>query len=250
MSDSAATSSRIIVSFRVGLALAAANVLCAAIISWAWIKTRPTEEAVTVKGSASERIESDLIIWRSTVAADHTNLLEGYRLLKDGVEKATEYMRSQGIAATEITILPTRTTTKYTRDAKGQPTNTIESYDLRQTIEVASHNVLKVADVSRRSTELLEQGLLFESDAPEFIYTKLSDLKIKILAQATKDARVRAEQICNNSGGKLGVLRSARMGVMQITPEFSFDVSDYGCNDTSSYVKRAQAVLSAEFAVE
>lgn len=245
-----APSSRIIVSFRVGIALAAANIVCAAIIAWAWISTRPHEETVEVKGSASERIESDLIIWRSRVAAGHANLLEGYKLLKEGVTKTVAYLEQKGISKDEMVLGSIATITKYTRDAKGQTTNTVESYDLRQTIEVASKRVAHVTDISRRSTELLEQGVLFESDAPEYIYTKLADLKVRILSEATKDARVRAEHICKNSGSILGALRSARMGIMQITPEFSYDVSDYGCNDTSSLMKRATAVVTADFAVK
>ena len=39
------------------------------------------------------------------------------------------------------------------------------------------------------------------------------------------------------------------MGVFQITPAFSTQVTDYGINDTSSRLKDVTAVVSATFAV-
>jgi hypothetical protein len=52
------------------------------------------------------------------------------------------------------------------------------------------------------------------------------------------------------SENKIGFLRSAKMGVFQITPITSTDVSDYGYNDTSSLDKKVMAVVSASFAIE
>jgi len=37
--------------------------------------------------------------------------------------------------------------------------------------------------------------------------------------------------------------------VFQITPVNSYDVSDWGVNDTSSYEKKANAVVRVDFAI-
>ena len=91
---------------------------------------------------------------------------------------------------------------------------------------------------------------MIESAAPSYIYTKLADLKIAMLADATKDATTRAQQIAGNSGSKLGPILDARMGVMQINPAHSYETSDSGRNDTSSFEKEITAVVSARFALE
>lgn len=62
------------------------------------------------------------------------------------------------------------------------------------------------------------QGILLESMAPEYLYTKLGEEKITMLAEAAKDAKVRADRIAESTGSSLGSVRSARMGVLQITP--------------------------------
>ena len=45
-------------------------------------------------------------------------------------------------------------------------------------------------------------------------------------------------------------MRSVRMGVFQITPRHSTEVSDYGINDTSSLEKDITAVVRVTFAVD
>ena len=45
-------------------------------------------------------------------------------------------------------------------------------------------------------------------------------------------------------------MRSARMGVLQITPKFSNAVSDYGINDLSSIDKEIVGVVNASFQIE
>lgn len=245
-----APASRIIVSFRVGLALALANVVCAGIIAYAWVQTRARDEVVTVTGSAKERIASDLIVWRGSVTARREDLQEAYKVLQEGVTKARAFLAENGVTAQEMVIGPVHTQTFYARDSKGRDTDKISSYSLRQPIDIISSRVLAVAELSRKATQLIEQGVLFESDAPQFMYTKLADLKIEMLAKATKDATTRAREICQNSGSQLGKLRSARMGVMQITPAFSNEVSDYGMNDTTSFEKDVRGVVTASFAVE
>jgi uncharacterized protein len=79
--------------------------------------------------------------------------------------------------------------------------------------------------------------------------SRRSDAKLDALAAATEDARRRAEILVKGLGGKLGSMRSTSLGVYQITPRDSTDVSDYGINDTSSREKDVNAVVTATFAV-
>ena len=52
-----------------------------------------------------------------------------------------------------------------------------------------------------------------------------------------------------STGSRVGSIRSARMGVFQITPVNSYDVSDWGMNDTTSLEKKANAVVKVDFAI-
>ena len=128
-------------------------------------------------------------------------------------------------------------------------TEKVEMYTLTQTIAISSGDMTKVPVVARTVTSLIKDGVEIDSSAPCFLYTKLSELKINMLADATKDATSRAEQIVNNAHGRLGKLVEAKMGVMQINPKGVSATSAEGNNDTSSYEKEITAVVSAKFEV-
>jgi uncharacterized protein len=71
-----------------------------------------------------------------------------------------------------------------------------------------------------------------------------------MIGLASKDAKVRAEQIASSTGDNIGDVRSSKMGVIQINAKNSTDVSDYGNNDTSSLIKTITAVVSISFAID
>ncbi len=58
--------------------------------------------------------------------------------------------------------------------------------------------------------------MIVSSSRPRFYYTKIADMKVKILGEAAKDAMTRAVEIAKNSGGSVGGVRNVQMGVLQI----------------------------------
>jgi hypothetical protein len=107
-----------------------------------------------------------------------------------------------------------------------------------------------VEKVSREATELIDRGIYIHSSSPLYIYTKLAELKIQMLAEASKDARNRAEQIATHAKSQLTSLLTARMGVMQINAAYSTEVSAEGNNDKTSLEKDVLAVITATFGVQ
>jgi hypothetical protein len=166
------------------------------------------------------------------------------------VPRVRQYLISKGVPAEQIVVSSVTTSTQRSRDENGQETGAVTGYTMSQTIEVRSTDVEKITRISREVTELIDQGILLESSAPQYLYTKLGDLKIEMLAEAAKDAKARATQIASSTGSTVGSVRSARMGVMQITAADSNDVSDSGMNDTSSLEKDITAVVNVSFAVD
>lgn len=236
--------------FNAGFALAVALVLSSIVGAWAYTHAKNGEQVITVTGSARKRIKSDLVVWRAGVSYQASQLSEAYKALSDNVPKVKQYLISKGVAENQITISSISSTTLHEKNANGEETGQITGYSLRQELMVRSNDVDKIEKLAREATELINQGILLESSPPEYLYTKLGDLKIEMLAEAAKDAKVRAQQIASSTGSSIGSVRSARMGVMQITPADSNDVSDSGMNDTSSLEKDITAVVNVGFSVD
>jgi uncharacterized protein len=237
-------------TFMAAVALAIGLIIATIIGGWFFVKGKRADETITVTGSAKQRITSDLVIWRAGVSYQAPALAVAYRSLSESVPKVKAYLVSKGIAENEITVSAISSQTLHGRASDGEETAEITGYSLRQELEVRSSEVDKIAKIARESTELINQGILLESMAPEYHYTKLGDLKIEMLAAAAKDAKERARKIAESTGSSVGSMRSARMGVLQITPADSNDVSGSGMNDTSSLIKDITAVVNIGFAVD
>jgi hypothetical protein len=236
--------------FNSGVALAIGLVLSSLIFGWFYSNAKKGDEAVTVTGSARKRIKSDLVVWSSGVSYQAPQLAEAYRSLSENIPRVKQYLMSKGIAENQITVSSISTTTLKKQDENGGETSEITGYSLRQQIEVRSNDVDKIAQIAREATELINQGILIESNSPQYYYTLLGDLKIEMLGEAAKDAKIRAEKIADSTGNKIGAVRSARMGVMQITAADSTEVSDAGISDTTTIDKDVTAVVNISFAVD
>jgi len=237
-------------TFMGAVVLAVGLVVATTIGGWFFVKGKRGDQTITVTGSARKRITSDLVIWRSAISYQAPTLSEAYRSLAEAVPRVKAYMVSKGIAENQITVSSISSQTLHGRSSDGVETSEITGYSLRQELSVRSTEVEKIGQIAREATELINQGILLESMAPEYLYTKLGDLKIEMLAEAAKDAKRRAEQIAQSTDSSIGTVRTARMGVLQITAADSTDVSDSGMNDTSSLEKDITAVVNIGFAVD
>lgn len=233
-----------------GVSLAIGLIVSTIIISNTVKTVKLANQTIAVKGYAEKRIRSDFIVWRGSFSARSDRITEAYKILKNDLSLVEEYLVEQGVSEDQIIFSSINTRTLYARDEHGRPTEEISGYELIQQVEIQSSEVDKVATVARESTELINKGVHFRSDPSQYLYTKLGDLKIQMLAEATKDARERAEQIAINSGCKLGAVRSAQMGVFQITRAHSTEISGYGIHDVSSLEKDVKAIVSVSFSIK
>jgi hypothetical protein len=72
-----------------------------------------------------------------------------------------------------------------------------------------------------------------------------------MIEAATKDAHERAVKIAENGGGSLGKLKTADMGVFQITAENSSEEYEWGGSfNTSSRRKTASVTIRLKYTID
>jgi hypothetical protein len=224
------------------------------ILGGAIVRSRGADEMIRVTGSARKEIESDFIIWSGSVSYRANTVASAYAAVKSGMGKVQAFLKKKGVKDSEIvtmaiTTSPVYVSVKQTVNGEETSSQRIDGYELSQSIEVRSSNVDLVDKVSREITDLIATGVSFNSQSPEFLYTKIQEEKVQILADAAKDARRRAEEIAKSSGGSLAEVRFARMSPLQITPRFSTEVTYDGQNDTTSKEKAITAIVTIGFGV-
>ncbi len=211
-------------------------------------------QAISVTGSGEENFSSDLIVWRASFSKRDMELKQAYADLNEDQKTIRKYLTSKGVKSDEIVFeaVDIQKDFNYDYDENGQLRNTIfNGYSLSQSLKIQSKNVDVVENISREVTELIDAGVELNSFAPDYYYTKLAQLKIKMIEAATKDAKNRAEKIAVNAGGVLGDLKNADMGVFQITGENTQEEFSWGGNyNTSSKKKTANVTIRLKYEIK
>lgn len=213
-----------------------------------------TNETISVTGLAERNFVSDQIVWSGDYSRVTMDLKSAYSQLKEDERKIRTYLQSKGVQDSEMVFsavsINKQFTTRYSSDGKelGQD---FAGYNLKQDVTVDSRDIEKVEKISREVTELIESGIEFNSSAPSYYYTKLSELKVDLLAKASADAKLRAQTIAKNSGSGLGTIKKATMGVFQITGQNTNEDYSYGgAFNTSSKNKTASITIKIDYAVK
>ena len=208
-----------------------------------------SKDALSVTGSAKTQITSDraklTIVVSRTVT--QSGLAEGYEATARDVVLTKNLLRKEG--APEADILEGTISTSQRYDYNRTPGSEIQ-YEIRQTITVQSDDVEKLTAISKRVPNLAGQGAFATIQSLEYFYSKLPELRVSLLAEAVKDAKARAETIAAGSGRKVGGIKSAASGVVQLLPLNSVEVSDYGTYDTSSIEKDVMVTVKASFGLK
>ncbi len=228
--------------------IAIAIVIVGILISSAWRNSTSANQTITVTGSAKKEIVSDLGILRGSITASASTAIDAYRKLEAQKPVLLNYLANYGFTKDMVKFFPAYSNPVFEL-YDGRQTNNIIAYNYNQRIQIQSNDVKKIAEISLDIASLIEKGVNFEVEQPEYYYTKLAQLKIEIQSEAAKDAMVRAKRIAQSTDSDIGVLKNARMGVLQITPKNSNEISDYGMNDVSAIEKEITAVVNVSFEI-
>lgn len=230
------------------LILAVAIVLTGAIATLGFYKTRALTNTISVTGSAERMIVSDTAKWtvQITHATDVSGLQQSNEAMQNDLEAVKVFLDRKNIPSEWVTTQPVSVETMYDYNRGGAPSG----YTLRQNVIVEGTDVNLIRSTAEAAGELIAKGAVVSTLSLEYFYSGLQQLKAEILADAMADARMRATQMVESAGGKLGNLRSASMGVLQVTAKNSVDISDYGMYDTSVIEKKVTAVVRSSFGLK
>ena len=236
------------------IAFALAIILAALSFSNAYKFKYKSNNSVSVTGLGSKDFVSDLIVWSGSFIRKNGSLKDAYAELDSDRDKIKKYLLKQGTSTDEIIFSAVDIDKEFADvwDDSGTKTISVFSgYRLTQRVQIESKDVDKVEGISRQVTELINSGIEFYSSSPEYYYTKLAELKIEMIAEATKDANTRAKKIAENAGSDIGALKNASMGVFQIVAQNSAEEYSWGGSfNTTSKRKSASITVKLEYEAE
>ncbi len=236
----------------VGVFFAGAVVFSTHLATRSLERVKIRDQSLRVKGTAERLVEADYATWSGGVEARAVVMTDAYRELEVSRAKLVEYLAKNGFTGERVWLGPVSIQKIFEQDKEGRATNKIERYALSQSFAISGSGaeVDKVARAARDASGLIAQGVELDASSPSYLCTKLPEMKMEMISEASGNAYDRATRLTGPSGTKLGQMRSASQGVFQVTPVHSNEVSDEGLSDTSSRSKRVRAVVTVEYALE
>ncbi|MBP7173136.1 MAG: SIMPL domain-containing protein [Cloacibacterium sp.] len=229
-------------------------VIAAALLGQAIKNRNKSQNTISVTGLGAKKFTSDLITWSASFSKANTDLKSAYDELAIDRKIISDYLKSKGVKDSEMVFSAVDIQKKFRsyNDANGNYVQgEFSGYNLTQSVSIESKEVAKIENLSRIITEIINRGVELTSSQPQYFYTKLAEVKQQMIADATKDAKQRAEKIAANAGSNIGDLKKASMGVIQITaPNSAEDYSWGGTYNTSSKEKEASITIKLEYEVD
>ncbi len=233
--------------------LATGFVVASSVWSAAYVHRSKELRSINVTGSVERVVDSDTVKWSVTLSrlVPPVSQVDAGRRLNADRETFLAFLSEAGISPESISVQPLSLSENMTTiDFKTGQTG-LTGYMANQVLVIESPDVVQVSTLAESATFVMaEKGVTLYTQNLEYYYGKLADLKLELLAEATRNARQRGEAILSGGGGKLGQVTSADAGVFQITAVNSADLSDYGTYDTSSLKKKVKAVVHATFSLD
>lgn len=236
----------IIIAIIAGLAV----IIFALIFGNAYKYKYQVSNTINVTGNAKTNFEADIVKWSASFSRKSMDLSEASEQLKRDRDLVRDFLVRQGINEKEILFNAVTITRDfaYHTDQSGNSTNTFTGYSLSQNVSVESKELGKVDNASREISTLISQGVELSSNSPNYYFSGLEDLKLKLISEASQNARARAENIAKEAGGALGDLVKADLGIFQITGQNENEEYSYGgAFNTTSRKKTANITVKTSY---
>lgn len=208
---------------------------------------------VSVKGISEREVKADLTIWPLSFVVGGDDLVQVQRDVERNAGLIADFLTGAGFSDEEIEPQDLRVTDRQAQVYNSGP-QTGPRFIASQTIVLRSTAVDEVAALSGGLGRLVSQGVVLGNDpnnytpttGPSFLFTKLTEIKPEMIAEATANARQGAEQFAADSGATVGSIRSANQGVFQILPRDDAP----GIYEPAQLHKKVRVVSTIEFYLE
>ena len=225
-----------------GLFIAAGLALGGYFVSQTMYNAKVALNTAQAKGLAERRVLADRANWKIVLKsatkqkADIPNL---YEQAEQNQQTIVKLLKDNGFDDSEIELGVLKYNYYEFRDDKQILVD--QKHSLIGAISVETPKVKQVGKVRTVVNKLIAQGIDIDNREPIYRFTKLNDIKPEMLREATKNARIAANEFAENAGVKVGGIRNALQG------RFIVRDAGEGYGDTAKIEKDVRVVTTITF---
>lgn len=211
------------------------------------------QQSITVKGLAEKPIKADSAEWEITVNVTQPSQAAALEKLAIERKVVEAFLLAQGLDTStwnaDIETLNPHYDEVFIKDIPRQVQNGFDAY---QTIRVVTKDLNKITSANKALLKLRAENHPVTARAPSYLVSDLENVKMSLIADATKNARSRASEFVKQDGVQVGVMKSASQGAFYILPVGgdAGDDSYGGVYDKSTIDKIARVVVTIVYSIE
>lgn len=177
---------------------------------------RGESRTVSVRGLSEREVKADLAAWPFSLSATNNDLAAAQAQLERQEESLRAFLADQGLSVNDISLL--RYDVQDLLAQQYRPDRVDDGrYVLSKALLLRTSEVDKVAAASQSIDALVRRGVaLGQGSQPNYIFTKLNDVKPDMIREANENALAAARQFAEDSGAKVGAIVTATQGVFSI----------------------------------
>ena len=236
----------------IAVALAVALPVSASIATNGVKDIKQARDTLVVTGSARYPIVADLATWTLRASAQERTPAAAIRALRSKVARIDAFLARGGIPAGAVTMPPIqveKVSVKVPTGLKKPAFRSVPAWHVSQAFSVQTTAIDTLVGTASHVGDLLAAGTDVSVSSISYLSTKLAAAKFAALRLAVADARERASTIAQGLDAHLGPVQKTALGVYQITPRNSTEISDYGIDDTTSRLKDVESVVTVTFLI-
>ncbi|EPF71001.1 SIMPL domain-containing protein [Acinetobacter rudis] len=230
-------------------------IISSVVIGYAFKQLNGNRDSITVKGLAEKPIKADTARWEIhlTTSRATPSISEAYQLLDQQMKTLKSFFAEHGFKNVELQLGNKSSEGYYesVETADGRTIREFKGYTAKQSLVITSRDLAKITQAAK-DVYLLDEKEIKVDEKPEYLVSNLEEIKMSLIANATKNAHSRAYEFAKVGDVKVGAMRSASQGAFYILPESgSDDDSDYGgAYDKTTLNKIARVVVTINYAIE
>ena len=195
------------------------------------------DRRVTVKGLAEKEVDADKVVWTLGLQESDNELKPIFGRLNGKVKTIQAFLKEKGIDGKGNVSVSTFDVTDNLANVWNENLPRY-NYSVSCSVHVTSNDTKFISELMTKSDELIDLGIILDSNNADYEYTQFQQLKPEMMAEAISNAEKTAKQFAENSHSKINKIVEAGQG------EFSIDDSEI------PYKKRVRVVSTITYSLK
>lgn len=174
---------------------------------------------VSVRGLAEREVDADMAVWKLSFSVGGNDLVALKQEVLEQTKIVEAFLKEHGLEESDYSILAPEITDSSMNPYQDASRKVVYQYISKNSILVRSSKVNAVKNASSDTLELIGKGVSVSNNYDNHVnyeFNGLNEIKPEMIALATENARLAAEQFAHDSGSKVGKIMNATQGLFSI----------------------------------